>query len=412
MTLTAKKIKNNNSSDIQFYSSLADAKDYPAPKMSMLPGLSASFFWGGDEIEEKNSIFLGNGDFFQEGRYALFRALLEAGVREGDVVCMPAYHCRSLVEPAIYLGAKIFFYSVDSCLHPNLDDISQHLIELDGLVKVIVLPHYFGFPQNMSEIVSFCEINNICLIEDCAHAYFGSYEGRMLGSFGEFAIASPRKFFPVEDGGVFVDNRSQVYAKKKLVGKPIVSEIKTIVRMLLSLLKSGSAASEFDSVPILPDKISVKSEADVLSDCKLEEFDPFFAKRGGSLISKLIIKNVSHAKICAYRRANYVRWLEGVVNLNGCHALYSFLPDDVVPYVFPLVIEQDANYVFGVLKELGVPVWRWEDFAVSKCDVSLEYRRSLIQLPCHQGLSEKQVNWMISIIQLIMTEKNTHKNLC
>jgi perosamine synthetase len=37
--------------------------------------------------------------------------------------------------------------------------------------------------------------------------------------------------------------------------------------------------------------------------------------------------------------------------------------------------------------------------AVSSCPVARDYRLHLIHLPCHQSLSEKEMDWMIASVQ-------------
>src|SRR6185295_18524163 len=53
---------------------------------------------------------------------------------------------------------------------------------------------------------SFCDGRRIALIEDCAHAFFGASDGRPVGHWGNVAIASLTKFFPVPEGGMLVSS--------------------------------------------------------------------------------------------------------------------------------------------------------------------------------------------------------------
>ena len=62
--------------------------------------------------------------------------------------------------------------------------------------------HYFGLPQPMAAMRAFCDERGISLIEDCAHAFFGVSDDRPVGSWGDVAIASLTKFFPVPEGGL------------------------------------------------------------------------------------------------------------------------------------------------------------------------------------------------------------------
>lgn len=57
---------------------------------------------------------------------------------------------------------------------------------------------------------------------------------------------------------------------------------------------------------------------------------------------------------------------------------------------------------FFALKHAGLPVWRWDDMAVSDCGVADRYRLHLLHLPCHQGLSGAQMTWMTSLVKEVL----------
>jgi hypothetical protein len=107
------------------------------------------------------------------------------------------------------------------------------------------------------------------------------------------------------------------------------------------------------------------------------------------------------ADIAARRRSNYRRWLAGVTALPHCRPLFPQLPDGCVPYMFPLLIDHPASH-FHVLKKLGMPIGRWDDTADSNCAISSRYRDHLIHLPCHQALSERDLDWMVDVVTRVM----------
>lgn len=72
-----------------------------------------------------------------------------------------------------------------------------------------------------------------------------------------------------------------------------------------------------------------------------------------------------------------------------------------MPYMFPLYIDY-PNPHFYFMKMLGVPIWRWDEMAVSDCPVASDYRTRLLHLPCHQELTNKEMEWMsIAITNVI-----------
>jgi len=52
---------------------------------------------------------------------------------------------------------------------------------------------------------------------------------------------------------------------------------------------------------------------------------------------------------------------------------------------------------------LGVPVWRWDEMAISNCSVADDYRLHLLHLPCHQSLGEEEMAWMVAAVRIVLT---------
>jgi hypothetical protein len=110
---------------------------------------------------------------------------------------------------------------------------------------------------------------------------------------------------------------------------------------------------------------------------------------------------VSLDQICLKRRWRYSQWLQGLAGTPACRPLFAELPEDVTPAFFPLLIECPSPHFF-LLKHLGLPIWRWDELAVSNCIVSSRYRLHLLHLPCHQDLSDADMEWMLNAVNAVM----------
>ncbi|MBK8121805.1 MAG: hypothetical protein IPK39_23715 [Sulfuritalea sp.] len=117
--------------------------------------------------------------------------------------------------------------------------------------------------------------------------------------------------------------------------------------------------------------------------------------------SRLVCRHANTSAIAQRRRENYRRWANACVGIPRCRPLFPHLPDGCVPYMFPLHIEQSNPY-FCWLKRLGMPIWRWDSIAASTCSTALDYRLHLLHLPCHQSLSETELDWMIAAVTKTM----------
>jgi dTDP-4-amino-4,6-dideoxygalactose transaminase len=137
----------------------------------------------------------GNVRFVTSGRIAIGLALREMDLKSGDSVLVPAWHSPSMIPPVLWRGARPVFYR----LRPDTSvDLADVVGKLDSSTRVLMVTHYFGFPQpEMSTIRAFCDARGIKLLEDCAHCLIGEHQGRPVGAWGDYAVASSMKFLPI-----------------------------------------------------------------------------------------------------------------------------------------------------------------------------------------------------------------------
>ncbi len=140
------------------------------------------------------------------GTAALHLALIEAGVKAGDMVFCQSLTFSASTNPIAYLGAKPVF--IDSELDTwNMDPAAlRKAIELYGKPKAVMLVHLYGTPAKLAEIVSICEENGITLIEDAAEALGSFYHGQACGTFGTYGALSfnGNKIITTSGGGMLL----------------------------------------------------------------------------------------------------------------------------------------------------------------------------------------------------------------
>jgi dTDP-4-amino-4,6-dideoxygalactose transaminase len=124
-------------------------------------------------------------------------------------------------------------------------------------------------------------------------------------------------------------------------------------------------------------------------------FNPEELSLRPTLASRLAMRWSGKIKNAERRRANYHYLSEKLSGLQRADLVFPVLPKGVVPYMFPLVLKVPARD-FTPLKQRRIPIWRWEETAYSDCLVSQDYRMRLLQIPCHQGLRQSELDWMIA----------------
>ena len=151
--------------------------NYPKPYIPTQPVLSLASFFSNQRGQQgiPSMLDVGSIKHVTSGRVAIALALKQMGIGKGDKVLIPAYHCPAMVEPVIWAEAEPLFYKIKPDTSIDLEDVQNRL---DGSTKLIIATHYFGFPQDLVKIRDFCDAHGIYLLEDCAHAFFGEFEGR------------------------------------------------------------------------------------------------------------------------------------------------------------------------------------------------------------------------------------------
>ncbi|HUP08288.1 MAG TPA: DegT/DnrJ/EryC1/StrS family aminotransferase [Caldimonas sp.] len=381
---------------------------FPRPRVPPLPGLSLDAL--GRTAPATHAV-LGSGmpqRHYRRGRYALHAAYRASGAQDGEILLAPAYHCRSILDPGISLRANLQLYPVNQRLEPDLDALDDMVRHAAGPVRALLLTHYFGFAQDAQTLASWCERRGIVLIEDCCHAYIVPRSSARIGRHGRYVTASPYKFFPCEDGGVLIAPGGAELPEAR------PTTLRAELRSLAGALARGwsqrahragrpdpaALSEEWAAVVSAPGTLGEQRRFDSTEPSSL--YDAIEAERAGSIASRGLVALCDVDRAAQQRRANYRRWRDATRELARCRPLFDDLPEDCVPYVFPLLIDDPASQ-FHALKRLGVPIWRWDDLADSTCSVSQQYRHRLLQLPCHQSLTDREMDWMIGAVRCAAT---------
>lgn len=384
--------------------------DYPRARIPTKPVLSRESFRRLGDDHAPSILDVREARLVTSGRVAIALALRLMGVGPGDRVLVPSYHCASMIEPVVWLGATPVFYRIERDTQVDLADVAAKLAG----AKVLLATNYFGFPQNLSRLRAFCDEHGLMLLEDCAHCFLGEHNGQPVGSFGDYAIASTMKFLPIYEGGCLVSARHSL-ASVQLAASGFRFEAK----MAVNALEDGFEYQRLRTLQrLLAVPLNLKNwllrqlkqrrpqTAPALAPRSSEGgfgFDPAWLNKRGSLFSRLMLRRVSRANMGALRRSHYQRLQTELAGLPGCHALHAVLPERVYPWVFPLYVEQ-PEAVFDRLKRDGVPIIRfaeylWEGVDATVCSASAELSRHVLQFPCHQELQEQELNWMIDKIK-------------
>jgi dTDP-4-amino-4,6-dideoxygalactose transaminase len=182
-------------------------------------GLGATVF----EFENKLKDYLGTKHALtvNTGTTALHIALDAFNIQNGDEVIVPSLTFCASIQVITALGAKPVFCEINP---DNLNiDVSDVKKRITTKTKAIMPVHYCGQACNMDALMEIGKKHNIVIIEDAAHAFGSSYNGKKIGSFGDATCFSfdPIKNLTCGEGGAVTlsdDKVAEIIRTKRILG--------------------------------------------------------------------------------------------------------------------------------------------------------------------------------------------------
>lgn len=131
----------------------------------------------------------------------------DRAIQPGDEVISVAAGFPTTVNPILQFGAVPVF--VDA--HIPTYNINPALIEsaITPKTKAVMLAHTLGNPYDLAVVKALCKKHGLWLVEDCCDALGATYDGKIVGTFGDIGTLS---FYPAhhitmgEGGAVFTND--------------------------------------------------------------------------------------------------------------------------------------------------------------------------------------------------------------
>lgn len=298
-----------------------------------LLGVYTAYCNGGDGTGLEEVLPKDRTSFFGYARQALAEAIRQAGIRAGDEVLLPGFLCAEITASLSAVGARPRFYEVDEALNARMSS-------LDGVattkVRAVIAVNYFGFPQPLESIKSWCQSHGAVLIEDNAHGFLSADGSSWLGRRGDLGVFSLRKTLALPNGAALVDNRphagrfdatsytaSRLPAEWRYRSKAVVKQV----------LKRGNLRSARSLVAGIR-AIKVLMNGQVTGPTQGEEEAAMpqeaFAPRTAVLLRRCDVSAERQR-----RRFLYSLCARVLAEDDRCRAVFPVLPEKVAPFGYP-----------------------------------------------------------------------------
>lgn len=308
-----------------------------------------------------------------EGRFALFGTAREAvrwwvdHLAPPGPILVPAYCCRSVVQPFLEAGVPLRYYPVENDLSVDPARV-RPLVAGAAAIQVI---HYFGVPANKALFNL-----GIPVLEDAVQGLLSPD----LRTNGDWAIGSLRKYFPVPDGALLVAKSPFIPPHlQQAEGGPYGR--KRFGRMLKHHgLTLGNAFIWAEALAILHETEEALDSATLIPHVMSDW-------------SREALRGIDLGLFAAIRRANYEALLAALEGIPGIRPLLGPLAPGVVPYGLPILCEGRDELKAALLERGIYSVVHWDlpsDIDPEEFPDSFWLYKRLLTLPIDQryGIAE------------------------
>jgi UDP-4-amino-4,6-dideoxy-N-acetyl-beta-L-altrosamine transaminase len=146
----------------------------------------------------------------------LHLALEAVGVGDGDRVVTTPYTFTATAEVIRYLGADPVFVDIDPKTHNiDVEQVASLLAKDPAKIKAVIPVHFGGQACEMGELLAIGDEYGLRIVEDAAHAFPASFQGRCVGAVGDVTVFSfyATKTITTGEGGM-ITTQDPVLARR------------------------------------------------------------------------------------------------------------------------------------------------------------------------------------------------------
>lgn len=320
--------------------------------------------------------------------HALELAALLLELKPGDEVIMPSFTFPSTANAVLLRGATPVFVEIDpETLNIHLEAVASRVTQR---TKAIIPVHYGGICCALDELMALADSRGIAVIEDAAQAVNASYQGKYLGTWGQFGCFSfhGTKNFSCGEGGAILLN----------------TEDPALLKRADILIQKGTNRKQF-------------LQGEVAKYCWVDQGSSYTPSE--ILMAVLYAQLQAMEEITARRQKIHQRYSEGLrpfVN-NGIIKMSVIPPDCQSNYhLFYIILATESlrDRVKKELAEKGIaaafhyvplhssPMGKRLGYAPADLPLTEDLSRRLLRLPLSTGMTEMEVEYVISNLTAIL----------
>lgn len=367
---------------------------------------------------------------FGSARSSLGAILKAAGIGKGDEVLISSYTCLAVPTGILFAGATPVYADID----PLTLNITTATVEaaLTQKVRAIVVQHTLGKTAPVADIIAMAKSKRILVIEDCALSIGTSCNGTLAGKTADAAIFSMElsKTITCGWGGILlVNDRQLATATEKyyetVAEQPVGASAKDLLQTILSTFAHHPNVFDLFGKYILHFGFKFKL---------FRRSTP--ASEYNGLTEQDFLHKMGKFQL-ALARHQWNKFIKiGTACTNNATELFAVLKEEgfVVPgypsYSETLVAPRVSFLVGDVLaaekyfNKQNIELGRWFNGPLSPLPSSSLFNynvthfpnaslvaKHIVNLPCHSGLTQRDLNKMKQLLRSFSREYPAQKNI-
>ena len=308
-------------------------------------------------------------------------------------VIVPAYTCEVVIEAAKLANKEIIFARVSK----NTMNIKEYP-EIDS-DTIVIATHQYGLPCEIDDLVLLCKEKNAIIIEDCAGSLGTTINGKLTGTFGDFAVfsfsASKLIQSPTKGGFILTKNEDTLQDIRNTVQFEIKEgdfKIKQLIKALAFCLNKNnifcSLINNICNKSGTPQKSSCNN--DISYKCDFYEWQAY-----------IVLQQFHNIKTIISERKKHIAYYNNKIT-NPLIVKPIYNPDSVC-IRYPILVKNRDKFI-KKCKEASIQVGTGyarpiipEDFYQEK-EISAE----IVYLPLGASYKIKDIDHIISVVNSIM----------
>ncbi len=304
------------------------------------------------------------------GTDALYIAMKQLGVKNGDEIIVPAHSWISTSETVSQAGGTPIFCEVNK-LTCTIDENKIKEKITDKTVGIIPV-HLFGQSANMMQIMQIAKKYSLWVIEDCAQAILAKHHNKKVGTFGN---ASTFSFYPGKNLGAMGDAGAIITNDNDLADK------------MASFARHGGlikGSHEFEGINSRMDGIQA-----AILNVKLRYIKKWTTKRRS--LAKRYLKNLrdlNYFELPYERKENYHVWHLFVIETDEREELIKFLDKKN--------ISTSINYPCALP---FLPAYKRFKHNKNEFPISHSKQSKILSLPLFPEIEESQIDYLFHALR-------------